>query len=755
MTQPHGPRRGPRVCRGLAGVALLTFALLLPTTPTPAGAAGAPAMVGAVAPAVTGVATQDQAGTATSVLAITSISPAVAQPSTPVTITGTVTPRVAALSTPVLRLIRGTDGLGSRADVRAWAASSSIPTGRKLAQADLPQQVAVGARVPFTLTVPAGGLGTTPAWGALPLAVVVDDGTTHEALHTFVGWQRQKEYQPLSVALVAPLTLSARPELFSDVTATRLAAWTTEMSASSQLSRVLRGTTDSPVPVTWALDPAVLGRDGRTAAQVAADPVTAVVAPLVSALGAGGSRHPIWALPYADPDIAATVGADPTDPTVASEVSRSTAVAARLGPSATVSTGVVWPVDGGLDPGREKGIHAAYGTLLRGALVSGSAVPQTEGFTTTATVRSASGLPLLAWDDTLSQLTLSTRTASESALMTERFVAETAALLGESPGVDRSLVVAMPRTIDPDPAWMGSFLTHVSEVPWLSFTTADALLTEASGHDQVTTGTGTWQSATPQVNAAALARISQLRPTIGRVAEVLPDGADYRLTWNDSLDQLTSSRWRERPGSVAALTSAAEVAGRNATQGIRVSTQTTNFLADEGVLSVTIINDLDVRVQDLRLVLTPGNPRMRVVEQPQPQSIARKSRATVEVRMRAVAAGLVPITATLTTADGTPIGTSADLLVRANPPGRTFYLVLWGAAGLVLVVGLVRTLRSIVRRRRLGLIDPLDPRTGRADDLSASSDDPDDPGDPGGTPAPQLEGLSARAAEPGPRRPVR
>ena len=691
----------------------------------------------------------------TSVITITSVSPSVARPGVPVTITGTVTPRVASLAAATLRLVRGSDGQGSRNDVRAWAAGADVPTGRTVAEADLPQPLAVGATVPFTLTVPAGGLGPTPTWGALPLAVVLDDGTTRESVHTFVGWQRRKEYAPLSVALVAPLTLSARPELFSDVTSTRLAAWTAEMSPSSRLSRVVRGTEASPVPVTWAVDPAVLGRDGRSVAQVVADPVTPVISPLLTTLAAAGPRHPIWALPYADPDLAATVATNPKDPTVAAEVSRSAAVSVRLGPSATVSSGVAWPVDGGLDPGREKGLEAAYGTTLRGALVSGSAVPQAEGFTSTATVRSPSGLPVLAWDDALSQLTLQTRSASSSVLMAQLFVAETAALLGQSPGISRSLVVAMPRTIDPDPTALGSFLTGLSGVPWLSFTTADALLTEAAGQGEVTTGAGAWPVATPQVERAALDRISVLRPTIGRVAEVVPDGADYRLIWNDTLDQLTSTRWRDRPGSVTALAAAAEVAGRNATQGIRVSAQTTNFLADEGVLQVTIINDLDVRVQDLRLVLTPGNPRMRVLEQPQPQTIERRSRATVQVRMRAVAAGLVPITATLTTADGTPIGTPADLVVRANPPGRTFYLLLGGAAGLVLVIGLVRALPGVVRRRRR--LDPLDPLDPLYSLHPLGSDVPPLSGDAVDgevAAAPQLEGLSARGTESGRQGPV-
>lgn len=733
-----GPHRGARVCRLLAGVALVTSALVLPAAIAPALAV---AGVGAgPAPAAT--------SPASSVLTLTSVSPAVAGPTTALTITGRVTARTTTLSAPTLRLVRVTDALTSRVDVRAWAAGTDIPDGRPVAQTVLPQPVAVGSSVPFALVVPAGGLGSTPVWGALGLAVVVDARPTHEALHTFVGWQRRKEYQPLTVALVAPLTLSARPELFSDVTATRLSAWRAEMGPSSRLSRMVRATNASPVPVTWALDPAVLGRDERSGAQVAADPVTPVIAPLLTTLAAAGPEHPIWALPYADPDIAATLALNPADSTVTDEIARSAAVSGRLGPSATVTTGVAWPVDGGLDASRVSGLQTAYGSSLSGALVSGSALPQTGGRTPSATATTASGLPILAWDDALSALTLRTANSSESALMTQEFVAETATLLEESPGIDRSVVVAMPRDIDPDPAALRAFLTSLSGVPWLSFTTGDALLADASRSAAVATGPGTWPTATPQVDATTLTSISQLRPTIARIAAVVPDGADYRLTWNDTLDQLTSVRWRERPGSVTTLTTAAATAGRNATQGIRVSAQTTNFLADEGVLQVTIVNDLDVRVQDLRLVLTPGNPRMRVIEQPEPVSIARNSRAVVKVRMRAVAAGLVPITATLTTADGTAIGTPADLLVRANPPGSIFYLALGGAAGLVLLVGLARALSTMVRRRRPGaaeaeiLSEPGGPDEGRG---------PRGHGNPAAGEAETAAahgGLSARAPEP-------
>ncbi|MEO9151307.1 MAG: DUF6049 family protein [Lapillicoccus sp.] len=669
----------------------------------------APALLVAPAPPAVAAAAggSPTAATAAAVVTITAVTPSVVvatggvTPRTPVTVTGTITPRTTALSNPTVRLVRGNDPLASRDAVRAWAADTSVPAGRLLAESPLPETVGVGASIAFTLSVPANRVGSTPAWGALPLAVVVEDATTRVSGRTFLGWQNRKEYEPLSVAVVAPITLSARAELFSSSDAIRTAAWREELAPASRLNRVLRGTEASAVPVTWAIDPAVLGRDRRSAAQVAADPVTPVIAPLVTALLGAAARHPIWALPYADPDVAATVAASPSDPTVADEISRSGALATRLG-SATVTTGVAWPVDGGLDAAREKGLETAYGPALRGALVSSSALPVTDGFSTTATARSAAGLPLLAWDDELSRLTLATQTRAGAAAMTQEFIAETAALLGESPGVNRSVVVAMPRTIDPDPVALATFLTAVGSVPWLSFTTADALLEESSGRPEVTTAAGTSIVGAPQVDAAALRRVAALRPTIDKIAAVVPRGADYRVEWNDTLDQLTSSRWRQRPGGVATLSAAAESAGLNATQGIRVSAQTTNFLADEGVLQVTVINDLDVPVQNLRLVLSPGNPRMRVLQQPEPVSIGSHSRATVFVRMRAIAAGLVPITATLTTLDGTSVGGSADLLVRANPPSAAFYLVLGGVAGVVLLVGLGRALRGAIGRRRAG-----------------------------------------------------
>ena len=83
--------------------------------------------------------------------------------------------------------------------------------------------------------------------------------STNEITHTFVGWQRTKQYEPVRLAVVAPVTLSPSAALFDTDPATRLAAWKAELDPGSRINRILDGTDADgpagPVPVTWAVDP--------------------------------------------------------------------------------------------------------------------------------------------------------------------------------------------------------------------------------------------------------------------------------------------------------------------------------------------------------------------------------------------------------------------------------------------------------------------------------------------------------------------
>ena len=690
--------------------------VVAPAAASTDGYAAVPALMSAADPA------------ADRLLALTAVTPPVDGPGVAVTITGTVrAPASAALTAPTVRLVVSTTPIVSRAAVTSWATSTTALTGSEVATVKLPGAVAAGATVPFTLTIPAGRLALSRAFGVVPVAVQLRDTAsgTSEVLRTFVGWKRAEEYEPLRLAVVAPVTVTPQAALFSTDAATRIAAWQQQLDPSGRINRILDGTDVTgpagPVPVTWAVDPALVGGSAGSSSSsgtsgsggsAATDPLTPVIAPLLTRLATGVASHPLWALPVADPDLAATTATAPNDPTVARLVRESTGLGTALG--VPVTTGVAWPTDGSFQADREPGLRAAFqSTGLTAVVGSSSALPVVSGYSGQAPRRTASGIPLLAWDDELTRLAAQTTTPEDGVVTGQRFLAETAALLGESPGVTRSFLVALPRTLDPDPTALRTVLGTVAQVPWVQMVTTSTLQQEAATQDPVaSTSAGSWSAGgTPQVDAGRLTRLGAQRQAINEVSSVLgPDGAAYRAPLTTMLDQVPSVRWRQDPSQLAALEQGLAQASTGATSGISVSDQTTNFLADEGTLQITVVNTLSIPVEGVRLVLNPTNPRLRIIDQPQPVTIAPNSRAVVGVKAEALAAGLVPVTATLTTADGTPIGVPGTITVRANPPGYTFYIVGGAVIALVLLLGIVRS----IRRPRTPVAVPPAPAGGAA-----------------------------------------
>ncbi|MGH2816260.1 MAG: DUF6049 family protein, partial [Actinomycetota bacterium] len=356
-----------------------------------------------------------------------------------------------------------------------------------------------------------------------------------------------------------------------------------------------------PVPVTWAVDPGVLG-SASAAGSVPSDPLVPIVAPMVTRLATGAGRHTLWALPQTDPDLAATIPANPRDPTVTAEIAASANLAKELG--VDVTTGMAWPVDGSFEASRESGLRQAYeGTGLQAIVGSSSALPVTSGFTGQAARRTSSGLTLLAWDDVLSRLSTQTTTPAEGALTTQRFVAETAAILSESPGVARTFLVAMPRTLNPDVAALRQLLGTLTQTPWVQFVGTGELQQQAATQDPVaSTSKGSWDAGgEPQVDAARLTRITEERRTTGEIATILgANGEAYKNQLWTMLDQLPSVRWRADPAERDRLDGLVSEAATAAPRGISVQPQTTNFLADEGSLQVTVVNDLTVPVDGVR-----------------------------------------------------------------------------------------------------------------------------------------------------------
>jgi len=177
------------------------------------------------------------------------------------------------------------------------------------------------------------------------------------------------------------------------------------------------------------------------------------------------------------------------------------------------------------------------------------------------------------------------------------------------------------------------------------------------------------------------------------VASISNAAQQFKVRWTDTQEQLLSSRWRGHKVGFAALDAATQAAITAVSRGVRVVPSSVNFFADRGVLQVTVVNDLAVPVHDVHLTLTPGQPRLRIEQQPGPLKIGAKSRTNVKLNVTAIAAGLVPIKAVLTTANGTPLGQNARVDVRVQPTSTWIYWVLGGLATIILVLGVYRSLR--------------------------------------------------------------
>ncbi|HEY7720484.1 MAG TPA: DUF6049 family protein [Pedococcus sp.] len=705
--------RGFQACRALTVAVLFLAGAALPTAPASAGAAP-PAES-------TSPAGASAAGTALEI-SVSSISPAIARPGQNVTVTGTLdNPGPTAVPAPRVRVVLGDQPLATRKDVGVWAEGTGPAQGRVVGQQQVRAAIPPSGSVAFRVEIPGAAGLRSPAYGALPLSIEAGGS----ALHTFAGYQRQKEYEPLRVAWAVPLTIDGESDLFGSPGEARDAAWSRALGAGSRLARVVEATEASPV--TWAIDPTLVPSLLPQEVEGSAEPGAPAPQPESAAgartameqrIRASATEHTPWVLPDVDADLAAVADAGGGLALTSALVARSSSVASALGGRADIA----WPADGRHTAARESVLRRLFADPpLAGQLAAQSTLPLTGG-TQDAHRRSADGLPVLGYDDALSALLAQTTTPASAALSTQRFIADSAALLDERPGTpSRSVLVAAPRSFDPDPSGAAGLLRTAASIPWLDTVSTDELLRDARRAVPMPKQVGTRPGATtppsagrpggeagppaaprdpyaaskPLLNRARLQNLQENLRTIRGVATIREDGEEFSRIWGRASEQLASTRWRVPPARAEWSTLSRGVSGAidETTRSITVSRSNINFLADTGRLQVTVANDLDVAVENVKLTLEPATPRLRIDSQPPVMRIGAKSRATAIVGVTTLAAGSVPLRTTLTTPDGTVIGQGADVVVQVTPTGDWVYWTLGGFAGIILVLGIWRSVR--------------------------------------------------------------
>lgn len=442
------------------------------------------------------------------------------------------------------------------------------------------------------------------------------------------------------------------------------------------------------------------------------------------------SEDHVWWLPVGDTDTGALLELGAELDTIATLVARPPAQ-----PLPTAGrTDLAWPLGTAFDDAdvqalsgvwaRAGGATGAAGPgdgTLRGLILPSAALAQ--GALTEHAVRPhPSGSLLIGFDERLSGIVAAPDGPEGDGRTVQRFLAESMALYQEQPAMDRSTVVAIPRAVAPTAATLRDLAKAVDSAPWLADITLDELMAGASAHDPVpavvpiditesgaaspqdsATGSGTTPTtghltaySSPGDSPLTARRITSLEDTRTNVVaatEIVPGTEEASQTWQRALDQQYSARWRQHADQWGKPVDTAAAMATEVLTGVRINPTTINFLADEGVIRITVTNDLPLPVEGLQMTVSPGNARLRILAQPDPITIGPESRATVQFRARAVAAGDVPLNTGLSTPNGTPVGEMVKTQVRVQPTGVWIYWLLGGVAGVILVLGLVRALR--------------------------------------------------------------
>lgn len=440
----------------------------------------------------------------------------------------------------------------------------------------------------------------------------------------------------------------------------------------------------------------------------------------------------LWWLPVGDTDTVALLdaGTDVTD--IAALVGR--APAREL--AAPGRTDVAWPVSEEFSDGTVESLQqvwaaaggatgtAGQGNGELGAVVLPGSVFE-EALLTGSAVRShASGVQLIGYDERLSGIAAASGTEGQDGRAAQRFLAETMAVYQEGPASDRSLVVAIPRTATIDADALRAVTDAAATAPWLQETTVGDLVSEVDApattvqqpaiatdgdpeqEDVAGAGPGLGdltaysRAGESPLSGSRVSRVETARERVAGASEILAGSAAARRTWSRVLDRQYSVGWRAATQDWAAPLEDAEEVAREILSGLSINPTTINLYADEGLMQITVTNELSVPIEGLQMRVEPGNGRLRVLGQPDPITIGPESRATVQFRARAVAAGQVPLHTSLSTPNGTQVGSVEETVVRVQPTGVWIYWLLGGVAGVILVLGLWRALRPSGTRGR-------------------------------------------------------
>jgi hypothetical protein len=674
-------------------------------------------------------------------VAIDSVSPQVARPGGTVTVSGTVTNESRSpLPGLSIQLRSASTRLGTRDDLTSYAngtLAADTPVGTPVLVTEaLPSGATARWRV--SLPVTAVGMGE---FGVYPLAAQAVDavglpvGTARTFLPFWPGAAAAGLTQRLKVAWVWPLLGAPQQGICPALTSNSLAS---SIAPGGRLGTLLATGSGyaASTDLTWAVDPGLLQsvatmthtyRVGGTAACTGGTSQRAspAAAEWLFGVRAAAASQQTFTTPYDDVDVAA-LSHQGLDSDLASAFRQSaTAARALLGASSRPSSAaaspgraapsagsgsIAWPADGLADSSvladlAVNGISTVVLSSDEMPAPGGTFIPD-DAVASTPTATGTTMKVLLADSTITSVLGSATSAPGSSFAVSQRFLAETAMIAAEDPGLARSVVVAPPREWDPSAALAGQLLSETASAPWLAPDSLAGLASSPVSASQASRlPPPDNQVSGGELSGFYLRQAGTLDSRVRVYKSILfQPKAQYLNQLSAGVAATESSAWRGSPAASAAGTTMLDRV-TDYLSGVFRKVQIVNsgratLVGSSGTLPVSIGNGLTQSIQVQLQATVPPDSRLTVTGQTPPGMITVGAGQTFTARLsvRSGAIGDTTIEIRLLGKDGKPLPSApVPLSVQSTQFGSTLLIIIYVALGVLVLTAIARAIRRALR----------------------------------------------------------
>ena len=524
-------------------------------------------------------------------------------------------------------------------------------------------------------------------------------------LRTFLPWSVQPS-DPLALVWLWPLAdypaRTATGVLLNEQTPRALAP-------GGRLDSLLTIGSSSPGTVSWIADPELLqaATDIASGYQVQVDDrvvigdlssdaeswLTRLRSAVDSARPREGSsdRLPLHVMPYADVDASALERASMDVDLVRATTMAPPLASTILGKS--VSGTVYWAPFGRVNK-KTGDVLASSG--VRTVILNSTALPLVESRATSTGLgvlgTTFGGMNAVLIDNRLSEtLTLPQRSRSQAIAMRQRFLAETLVASQQIPeDASSRTLVAGPQNLrwNPDPTVLNELLDATTNAPWLAPATLSGLLAEGAGSVPRERGGYGPKAKGSELTAQYLSQVQKAATELASLTAVLDNPTGFSDAYAEALLRAESAAWRtERRTGVELTRSIQQGLAQQISQVYALSAGTVTLSGEEGLVPVTIANDLD-RAVTIGVQLR-GLPSARLVSEPMYDiNIEPGKKVSVELNAQVIGGRTLNARVQLLTPDGQDFGEPAFIALESTAYARAAAWVI-GAAFIAIVIFVV------------------------------------------------------------------